>query len=302
MTIVTEKKTPEDSSRESEAIGDKSQQQDKTTTWSNLRLPLGAILVCSMLATLVFTLIRMALDIHISRMYLPLLAFPLNILVVYKLFPQIIKIPFGEVSPTEFFRKIGLSKPCGLIKNIFLGITVGACSLTGMLVGSLLTGRYSFDIAAITLEQIAFSTVPGVWEEVFYRGILMFVLLGAFRDVRKTAVLQSVIFGLFHFRGLEFWTLVDIGSVTLIGLSYTYTAYKTNSLIPIIIAHYLHDALLLLVRVPGGEYIGAFENIVFYVSLWLMLGVGCLISKLGAEKFGITQRAVLYDIGKLPQQ
>ena len=302
MTVTTKKKTPQDKNRESIAIGDKDQQQDKTVTRSSLRLQLAATLVCSLLATLLFTLIRMALNIHISRVYLPLLAFPLNILIVYKVFPQIIKIPFGEIRPIEFARRIGFSKPQGLIKNIFLGIVLAVCSLTGMLVGSILTGRYLFDLGTITIEQIAFSTVPGVWEEVFIRGILMFVLLGVVKDVRKTAVLQSIIFGLFHFRGLEFWALIDIGSVTLIGLSLTYTAYKTNSLIPSIIFHYLHDALLFLVRVPGGTYIGTFENLAFYVSLWIMLGVGCLISKIGAEKLGITQQTVLYDIDKLPQQ
>ncbi|MFX1561142.1 MAG: CPBP family intramembrane glutamic endopeptidase [Promethearchaeota archaeon] len=302
MTIVTEKKEPQDRSRESEVIDDKGQQQDKTATRSNLRLGLASTLLCASLAMIIFTLIRLALDTHISRIYLPLLAFPLNILIVYKLFPQIIKIPFGGVRPSEFIRNIGLSKPKGLIKYIFLGIILGVCSLTGMLIGSILTGRYSFDLTAITLEQLAFSTVPGVWEEVFYRGILMFVLLGAVKDVRKTAVLQSIIFGLFHFRGLEFWALFDIGSVILIGLSLTYTTYKTNSLIPAIITHYLHDAFLFLVGVPGGEYIGTFENLVFYISLWLMLGVGCLITKLGAEKVGISQETVLYDLDKLHHQ
>ncbi|MFX0108727.1 MAG: lysostaphin resistance A-like protein [Candidatus Hodarchaeota archaeon] len=302
MTFATEKKTPQDTSKESVTTVDKDKEQDESVRRIRPRIDLAATLVCSLLAVTMFSLIRMALNIEISKIYLPLLAFPLNILIVYKLFPQKLKIPFGEVRPMEFTRRIGFSKPQGSPKYIFLGIVLAVCSLTGMLVGSILTGRYIFDLAAITIEQIIFSTVPGIWEEVFYRGILMFVLLGYVKDVRKAAILQSVIFGVFHFRGLELWLLIDIGSVVVFILAFTYTAYKTNSLIPGIVFHFLHDALLFLVRVPDGVYIGVFENLAFYVSLWIMLGIGCLITKFGAEKIGISDTTVLYDLDKLPQQ
>ena len=302
MTIVTERKTPQDDKREIEPKGDKGLQQDQASPRSNLRLQLATTLLGSLLATFIFTIIRMVLNIDISRIYLPLLAFPLNYIIVFKLIPQVLKFPFGEVRPTEFARKIGLSRPQGAIKNIILGIILAVCSLTGLIIGSIFTGRYSFDLAAITLEQIVFSTVPGIWEEVFYRGILMFVLLGVVKEVRKAAILQSAIFALFHLRGLELWLLVDIGSVFFFAISFTYTAYKTNSLIPGIVFHVIHDALLFLALVPDKVYIGTFENLAFYVSLWIMLGVGCLITKLGAEKIGIRQPTKLYDIAKIPQQ
>ena len=65
-----------------------------------------------------------------------------------------------------------------------------------MLIASLLTGRYVFDIDNLSFEQIAFSTVPGVWEEVYFRGIIMMVLLFALKDLRRAMVVQCVIFGL----------------------------------------------------------------------------------------------------------
>ena len=302
MTILTEDQTPQDQSNGSVAIDDKGQEESTTAARIRPRLQVAATVLCSILAVTIFQMIRIASDIDISKIYLPLLAFPLNILIVYKLFPQVLKAPFGSVRPMEFSRRIGFSRPQGLPKYIFLGISLSACSLTGMLIGSILTGRYVFDLAAVTVEQIVFSTVPGIWEEVYFRGILMFVLIGIVKDVRKAAVLQSAIFGFCHFRGFELWSLVDIGSVVLFGISFTYTAYKTNSLVPGIIFHFVHDALLFLVRVPDGVYIGTFENVAFFVGLWIMLGVGCLITKLAAEKIGVRQASVLYSVDKLPQQ
>jgi membrane protease YdiL (CAAX protease family) len=300
MTILTEAKTPQDS-RESVAADNKVPEQDKTVSGLKPKFQVAITILCSNLAMILFALIEIALNIDVSRGYFPLLAFPLNILILYKLYPQILKIPFGEVKPMDFARRIGFSKPQGLIKYIILGSILAMCSLTGLMVGSILTGLYSFDLAALTVEQIVFSTVPGVWEEIYFRGILMFILLIIVKDVRKALVLQSVIFGLLHFRGLELWALVDIVSVVLIALTYSYTAHKTNSLIPTIVAHYLHDAFLFLVQVPKGVQLGTFENLVVCFSLWIMLGVGCLITKLAAEKIGITQPTVLYDIDKLPQ-
>jgi hypothetical protein len=59
---------------------------------------------------------------------------------------------------------------------------------------------------------------------------------------------------------------------------FVYTAYKTRTLIAGIVFHFLHDALLYLVQVPGGEYIGFGENLAFFLALWLMAGVACLLS------------------------
>ena len=49
-------------------------------------------------------------------------------------------------------------------------------------------------------------------------------------------------------------------------------------------------------QVPGGEYIGAFENIAFYASLWLMVGVACLLIKFSADLLGVRAGAELYTL------
>jgi hypothetical protein len=64
--------------------------------------------------------------------------------------------------------------------------------------------------------------------------------------------------------------------------------------------HFLHDALLFLVQVPDGDYVGTYENVVFYVTLWAMLGVGILFIRLASERWGVRESEELYDLDKAP--
>jgi len=260
---------------------------------------LGIVLIFTSISSLILMLLGKIIDIGDSRIILPLLAFPINILAITFIFPKKIKIPFGEIGAKEFSRNIGLYKPDNLLKNILLGIILGICSLLGMLIGSILTGRYQFNLEQLELEQLIFATTPGIWEEVIYRGILMFVLFQMIKDVKKAAIIQSIIFGIVHFQSFDVWSMVNIISVIFIGFGLTYVAYKTNSLIPSIIFHFLHDGFIFLVQTPDRSYYGTYENIVFFISLWVMIGVGCLITKISVEKGNIAQTKILYDLSKV---
>jgi hypothetical protein len=63
-----------------------------------------------------------------------------------------------------------------------------------------------------------------------------------------------------------------------------------------IVFHYLHDVFLFLPQVPGGEYIGAYENIAFFASLWLMVGVACVLIKFSADRLGVKADEELYTL------
>ena len=260
---------------------------------------LGIVLIFSGISSTLLMLLGEIIDIGDSRIIFPLIAFPINILAIRIIFPKIIKIPFGEIGANEFSQNIGLYKPDNLLKNILLGITLGICTLSGMLIGSILTGRYKFNLEQLELEQIIFATTPGVWEEVFFRGMLMFVLFQMIKDVKKAAIIQSIIFGIGHFQSFDVWSMVNIISVIFIGFALTYVAYKTNSLIPSIIFHFLYDGFIFLVQTPDRSYYGTYENIVFFISLWIMTGVGCLITKISVEKGNIAQTKNLYDLSKV---
>jgi len=72
-----------------------------------------------------------------------------------------------------------------------------------------------------------------------------------------------VLFGLLHIRGFGLWAWVDVISVMILAIAFTYTAYKTRTLVAAIVFHFLHDTFLFLPQVPGGGSIGVFENITF---------------------------------------
>ena len=233
-------------------------------------------IVFFLIPTLLLTLLRFTIVPDISRAYLPLIAFPFHFLIIRIVFPKKLKIPFGEIDANDFGKRIGLYVPKNLGKNIILGIILGLCTITGMLVASIQTGRYVFDTTGLT-KQIIFSTAPGVWEEVYFRGIIMIALIKIVKDVKKATIYQCIIFAILHLGNFDFWSVIDIISVFFIGLLLTYVARKTNSLIPGIIFHFLHDAFLFLVQVPDGVFIGTFENVIFYAWLWGMLLIGAVI-------------------------
>jgi membrane protease YdiL (CAAX protease family) len=82
----------------------------------------------------------------------------------------------------------------------------------------------------------------------------------------------------------------------VITVAFTYVAYKTRTLLAGMVFHFLHDALLFFVQVPEGEYFGSTENIIFYVALWIMVGMACLLTKIAAEKFGVKAQVELYRV------
>lgn len=258
----------------------------------------GITIILSVLATILLMVLRLALNADISRIYLPLIAFPVNIFLITVIYPKKLQIPFGKVTATEFAQKIGLRinhKPGFLI---LLGILLAAGSSMGMLIGSMLSGQYAFDLSRLTLEQVVFAIVPGVWEEVFYRGILMMIFLNIFKDVKKAFIVQSIIFGIVHIYGFQLWDLVDIFSIILMGFTFTFAAHKTNSLIPGMIFHFLHDAFIFLFQVPEETTLSNLSHLIFFLALWGMLGVNILLTQGFVKILNIAQNPPLYDLAK----
>ena len=141
-----------------------------------------------------------------------------------------------------------------------------------------------------------FSVNPAVWEELFFRGVLMFLLLRFTRSLKMAVAIQVLLFGASHIKGVDIGAWVDVFSVIVLAVGFTYVAYKTRSLLAGVVFHYFHDALLYFVRVPGGSYSGLAENAIFYGLLWLMVGIGCGITKLVADKMGVRAAEELYSL------
>jgi len=242
-------------------------------------------------------LLNLLADVKISLLSASILNFGLAAFGALVVFPKVLKQPFGELPLADYRRRLGFYWPEKPWRHVALGIVLALCTLSGMLASSLLTGRYVLDWRTIDLEHLVFSLNPGVWEEFFFRGIIMLVLLQRMLTHKQAALIQIVLFGLTHIKGFAIWAWVDVLSVMIMAVAFTYAAYKTRTLIAGIVFHFIHDSLLSVVQVPAGEYIGFRENIIFFTLLWLMVGVACWVVKAATERLGVRSQAELYEAG-----
>jgi len=263
--------------------------------------PIALSIGFSAIGFLVAFVLKKFLHIELSRLEISIIAFIVTSLSVLLLFPGVFKVPFGKVSIRDFVRKVGLYKPRKMYKFIFLGLIAALFTLTGMLVGSQLTGKFVFDKSTITLTQAVFSLTPGIWEEVLFRGVIMIVLIRLTKSFKKAFIIQIVLFGLCHVKGIDTISLVDAFSVGLLAIPLTYSAYKTKSLIPGIIFHYLHDTFLFAVQLPDGVYSGFKDNAVFFGAFWVSIFVAVIFIRRAAERFHISGDYDLYGLGEQNQ-
>jgi membrane protease YdiL (CAAX protease family) len=257
----------------------------------------------TLLAPVAGFLLILALEVFTKTEVSKLLSSVVNLLVValvaFVLFPRRLGIPFGKIETRDFLRKAGFYLPDHAWKHLVLGLILAVCTLSGMLVASMLTGKYSIDVSTINLPHLVFSLNPALWEELFCRGVLMFLLLRFTGSWRQAFAIQVVLFGVTHIKGLDVWAFVDAFSVMVLAIGFTYVAYKTRSLVAGIVFHYFHDAFLFFVQLPDGIYSGLSENAIFYGILWLMVGVGCAITKLAVDRLGVRAPEELYSLEKV---
>jgi membrane protease YdiL (CAAX protease family) len=235
---------------------------------------------------------------EVSRLLSSLVNLLIVALVAFFVFPKWLGIPFGRIATRQFLRRAGFYAPDHAWKHAVLGLILAGCTLSGMLVASILTGRYTVDVSTITFPHLVFSLNPAVWEELFFRGVLMFLLLRFTRSLKKAVAIQVLLFGAAHIKGVDIGAWVDVLSVIVLAVGFTYVAYKTRSLLAGVVFHYFHDALLFFVQLPDGIPRGAAEDVMFYGLMWLMVGVGCGITTLAVDKMGVRAAEELYSLEK----
>jgi hypothetical protein len=256
--------------------------------------PIALSFLAPGLGFLLVLIFEMFSKVEVPKLLSAVINLALAALFAFVLFPKLLGIPFGKVATGEFLKRLGFSFPAGGWKHVVLGLVLAACTLSGMLVASILTGTYTVDTSTVNLPHLVFSLNPALWEELFYRGVIMVVLLRATRSLKRAFAIQVVLFGLSHIKGFDAWAAVDVVSVTIIAIGATYAAYQTRSLVAGIVFHYVHDALLFLVQLPGGT-----RTALFFGLLWAMVGIGCVITWLAANKLGVRAPTGLYDAASL---
>ena len=201
---------------------------------------------------------------------------------------------FGLRSPKLVFVLAGLLLGISLWP-IVMSLTSGWHEVYGFLFGSEKQDLWHDRLVETTKQQVdrireispwiiavAFSIVPAICEEWFFRGMLLRSLLKS-NAAWKAIVISALIFGSFHMLSNSVIAIDRLIPSTLIGLMLGYLAYKSDSILPGIILHCLNNAIVIFLAYfqpklselswfPGEE-----ESI---PVLWVVSGV--VVASMGA--------------------
>jgi membrane protease YdiL (CAAX protease family) len=168
----------------------------------------------------------------------------------------VIKTGFGLRSPKLVFvlaaAMLGIS-----MWPLVMSLTASWHEVYGFLFGSAKQDEWHDRLVETTSQQvarirmvsplviaIAFSIVPAVCEEWFFRGMLLRSLLKT-KKVWKAILISALVFGSFHVLSNSVIALDRLIPSTLIGLMLGYLAYKSNSVWPGVVLHSLNNAIVI---------------------------------------------------------
>jgi membrane protease YdiL (CAAX protease family) len=258
--------------------------------------PVALTFVAPVAGFLLVLVVEVLTRTEISKLLSSIVNLLVVALVAFVLFPRWLGIPFGRTETRDFLKRVGFYLPAQVWKHVVLGLVLAACTLSGMLLASILTGKYTMNLGSIDLPHLVFCLNPALWEELFYRGVMMLLLLRLTRSLKQALAIQVILFGVAHVKGVTLGAFVDVFSVLVLAIGYTYVAYKTRSLVAVIVFHYFHNALLYFVQIPDRAYTGVTDNGLFYGLLWLMVGIACVMTRFAADNLGVRAPAELYDL------
>ena len=202
----------------------------------------------------------------------------LGVLALY-IMPFVLGLPNGRKSFRDYCQDIRLlpMRPVG--RNILLGLLMATLTLSGIFLASLLTGHFVFDWSYVPALRWVKGLTRGIWEEVFFRGIILVLFMRVFPK-RKAVFFAAFLFAMVHLNplNLNLYAVVDVISIFFMGLLFTYLVLKTGSLLPAIVFHYVHDIFVLLVQnTPGADE--TLASALLYAFLWIALAIGAVLTK-----------------------
>jgi len=210
--------------------------------------------------------------------------FALGVLALYFV-PYVIGLPNGRKSFQDYSRDIRLLPMTPLGRNISLGLLMATLTLSSVFLASLLTGHFVFDWSTVPALRWVKGLTRGIWEEVFFRGIILVLFMRLF-PLRKAVFFSTFLFAVVHLNpmAINVEMILDVISIFFMGLLFTYLVLKTGSLLPAIVFHYVHDIFVLLVQnTPGADE--TLASVVLYAFLWIALIIGAVLTKYTVERW-----------------
>lgn len=187
-------------------------------------------------------------------LYLVFIAqFSAQVVLWFVVVPFVFHLPNGKESFRQYLSTIRLSKIQPLAHNLILGILCALVIFACMLCSSLIAGGYVFDPNRVfppNSWMIVIAFIPGIWEEVAFRGAILALLLRKYSE-RKAILIDAAMFSAIHSLNLlgrmnDYLAWLFIGSQVVYtffaGIFLGYLLIKSKSLLPCMITHYLVDA------------------------------------------------------------
>jgi membrane protease YdiL (CAAX protease family) len=177
--------------------------------------------------------------------------------------PYGLKLPNGKGNLKQYSSTIGIKPFRPLWQEFLIGISIFLIyGLISFVVG-LFLGDYNFQVNFEVLFSppgsgfftlgwfaIIYMLRPAIWEEVAFRGVIL--SLQKKRYTQTTVILlNGIIFGLFHYVNLlsipdPFSISLQVFFASCLGIAFSYMYFKTKSIIPCIIVHFLVNAFGIL--------------------------------------------------------
>lgn len=219
----------------------------------------------------------------------PLLLFFTLGVVALVLMPFVLGLPNGRKPFREYCRDIRLLPVQPLGRNVLLGLLLALLTLSSILLAALLTGHFALDWSLLPGMRWIKGLTRGIWEEVFFRGIVL-VLFMRLYPRRKAVLLSALVFAMLHLGVLSLEAFVDLLSLFFMALLFAYVVLKSGSLLPAMLFHYVHDIFVLLVQnTPGAD--PALALALLYGCLWAALALGALLTKVIVVRWPAAQNA-----------
>ena len=186
-----------------------------------------------------------------------------HLLFILVVAPYLLGLPSGRQPLTAYLDEIRLTRVRPLGRLLLLGLScylvLAVSQGLGVIVYRLtlaepLTVEFVIQVFDVSGDLPPESgsllvALPSAFEEVEFRGVLLFTLLYTFTK-REAIVASAVSFGLLHLLNVTsggvdpVWVLGQVGWTCIIGIFYAYTVVQTDSLLPAMIVHYLGNAFI----------------------------------------------------------
>jgi len=217
--------------------------------------------------------------------------FVLSALFLLLIVPFLFRVPQKSIGFFQYLKSLRITKFRPVILVIGLGFLSGFLIVLFIYLSSLLAVRLGggelFLNFGVLWDSLNYSSNlytkinSGLWEEVVFRGIVLVLLLKRYSK-KKSVIISSILFGLFHlvnlvnyffttvvFRDLLIDTLFQVVYATAIGFFFAYSFIRLESLVTPILTHYIVNAFGPFVQV----FINANRIIVRATQTILGLGI-----------------------------